>query len=426
MQRARAGVGAFVVVLGCSSAGPPVTGGDAGSDVGAIEGGRGEIDVGPGPIDTGGGAVDRPLVTCTIAPTAAASYHLHGEGVAYEDAGGTVGVLRRDLDLYLPQGRVAGGPVVLAFQTFWPTSALAVVEGRFGADLSVTGLDWVSTYGGVLSFRGRMAGPSGALTLSLSGNLNGETDILRYGQGELALCPSGEVPAPTLRSNHRVSPRGVVDLTPSTPIVGDVSVVRLIVGGSAVPADVTLRDGVLSVAARSWLAPGATVTIDPGGLRDVMGRAFAVDGAVTALATTAVITDREFNVAPPEGAVSADIRTPWSDGRLRSDPGQRMPFRVLMALGALGSATRLSAHFDFGYHCVHEYSAWIVAADGTNTPLPLGAGTATPDNGQRVLTGALPGTGARWLLVESRSVASPPGSLPLGACVFTLDRILLE
>lgn len=370
---------------------------------------------------------DRPVpLACPITSTTPVAYHLRGDGLAYRDAG-PASNLRQDLDLYLPQGRVPGAPILLAFPTYWPSNALTVVEGRFGADLGATGLDWTAMYGGVLSFRGRMAAPSGGLDLRLSGNLNGATDVPEFAEGALSLCPTGDAPAPTLRSDHSVTPRGVVDLIPSAPIAGDVSVVRLMVSGGVVPAEAFLRNGVLSVYARSWLPPGAPVTVDLGGLRDAMGRAFSLDGTIAALATSAVVTDLEFTTSPPAGAVATDWSVSTTGGALRSGEGGRRPYRVLVALGPLEGASRLTAQFSFRCSNPDEFSVWVVSQDGSRVELPIGAATEAPDRGARVLQGTLPGTGARWLLIENRSVPSQPGwGVPLSGCTFALDRIAVE
>ncbi len=381
----------------------------------------------PTPLDDHPALPDRPVpLACPITSTAPVAYHLRGEGLAYRDAG-PASYLRQDLDLYLPQGRVAGAPILLAFPTYWPSNALTVVEGRFGADLGATGLDWTAMYGGVLSFRGRMAAPSGGLDLSLSGNLNGTTDTPEFAEGTLSLCPAGDAPAPTLRSDHAVTPRGAVDLIPSAPVAGDVSVVRLLVSGVVVPADASLHNGVLSVQARSWLPPGAPVAVDLGGLRDAMGRTFSLDGTIASLATSAVVTDREFTTSPPAGAVAADWSIGTTEGALRGGEGGRQPYRVLVALGPLEGATRLTAQFSFRCSSLDEFSVWVVAQGGSHVALPIGAATEVPDRGARVLQGALPGTGARWLLIENRSVRSQPGwGVPLSGCTFALDRITVE
>ena len=369
-------------------------------------------------------AIDRPPTTCTVTSGVPVAYHLSGEGPLLRDAGGAAGTYRSQLDLYLPQGRVAGAPVILAFGTYWPRNALTIVEGRFAADLSVAGLAWTSSYGGTLSFRGGMAAPSGGLALHFDGYLNVGTDVLDPAEASATLCPVGEAPAPVLRSDHVISPRGVVDLVPSAPIAGDPSAVRLLVGGAAVPVDVTQHDGVLTLTARSWLAPGTAVTVDLGGLRDVMGRAFTLDGAVSSLVTTSVVTDRGFDAAPPDGAVASDTSVTTMTSALRATMSPSGPYRMLIALGALGTATRLRG--DATLYCPEQTTAWLVGADGTHIALPWETVGDAGNFYARTFQGALSGAGPWWLLVESNATRSRPGWLPGPTCLFGLDGLTTE
>lgn len=430
MGRRSTGLG-FCVLAGlaaCTSTTGPGADGDAGATPDAVLVRDGDDrDATPQPPDARALDADLPSSgACSIGGSAAAAYHLRGEPRLSRDAGGVVAARPQQLDLYLPEGRTAGARVLLAFPTAWPATALTVVEGRFAADLSVAGLNWESAYGGALSFRGRMAAPSGPLELSLSGNINFETDIIDAVDGSATLCPTGPATAPTLLPSRVVSPRGVVDLVPSAPIAGDVSVVRLVAGGAPVPADVSLNEGVLRVAARAWLAPGTAVTIDPNGLRDVMGRAFTLDGSVTALATTTVVTDRDFNAAPPTGAVATDTTLLPMGGRLRVSQGRSEPFRILVALGTFDGAARLRVDTSLPLHCERPTSAWLVGADGAHLALSWEPSSVASDPYARTLRSAVSSAGPWWLLVESDITRSRPGSLPEPACAFALDRVAAE
>ncbi|MDB4931470.1 MAG: hypothetical protein JWM10_3954 [Myxococcaceae bacterium] len=363
---------------------------------------------------------------CPIVSAAPYAAHLAGHGYAGPDAGPPY-PLRQELDLYLPQGRSPGAPVLLAFPTYWPLSALTVLTGRFDADGGVTGLDWIINYGGPLSFRGGMAAPSGGLQLQLFGNRNGTSDTVELVVGEASPCPAGDAPAPTLTATAVATPHGVLRLLPSAPVGDGVAGVRLTADGSPVASTAVVVDGALVVTAASWLRPGASVGVDLGALRDVMGRAFTLSGTLRTLATTAVVTDLEFTAAPPAGAVATELATATADGLLSVVTGPRAPYRVLVALGALTGATRLRASLRF--RCsVEDFAVWIVAADGANTPLPIGPATATPDlTGARELAGPLPGTGPWWLYVENRSTPERPGWRgPLSACPVQFDRVVAE
>jgi hypothetical protein len=408
---------ALTLTAGCTSSPPPVA--DAGpiADTGSV--------TDEGPVDVPRDAIalpDRPAsLPCPIEGAGPRSYHLRGAAIIYRDAGGSQSI-PYELDLYLPQGRVAGAPIHLAFPTYWPESALTVVEGRFGADLGATGLDWTAIYGGVLSFRGRMAAPSGGLELDLTGNLNGATDVPEFADGRVSPCPTGDAPAPTLRSSRMVPPSGRVELVPSAPVGSGLDTVRLRVAGAPVATDAFESAGMVVVTPRAWLPPSTAVTLDLGSLRDVMGRPFSLEGAITSLATTAVVTDREFDAAPPAAAVATERPLTSADGALRHQPSGRGPYRVLVALGALSAGTTLTARMTVTCNPT-EFSVWVVAADGAHTELPLGPAMTAPQD----LRGALPGAGPTWLLLENRAVRSRPGwGVPLGDCGFALDRVAVE
>ncbi len=407
------GLVATVVNVGCSS-----------STVSSAADAALTTDAGPA-SDAVTTPINFPPTACPLEARWGFSFRMTGSGPLSRGPGRPSGTYRETLDLYVPQGRVAGAPVIVAFATSWPHEALTLVEGRFDDDLGVTGLDWTATYGGRLGFRGGMAAPSGSLFLRLSGYLSVGTDVRDDVEADVELCPSGEVPFATLRATRAVSPRGVVELVPSTPIAGDLAAVRLRANGMEIPADVSLTAGVLRVAARTWLPPGTPVTIDPRGLADVTSHAFGFQGSIYSLFTTAVVTDREFDTEPPVGAIASDHGFVHMEGSLRTTD-RATPYRLLVALGTFPGASRLRAATTLAHGCEETTSAWLVAADGSHVAMPWEPGSSSSTPNARTLRGSLTGTGPWWLLVESDVAPPRPGWRPSPPCTFSLDRVTAE
>lgn len=367
-------------------------------------------------------APDAGSVGCVIDGGGPLAVTLRGSVNAGRDAGVGSVTLTETLDLYLPMGRVAGAPVVYAFESSWPFRRLETLEGTLDDTLGNGGLEFMGYRGGEVTFTVRLVGPDRGALMDITRNLNFSTDVPDFVSARVALCPDG-APAPTLHFVTEAAPSLTLELVPTAPIAAGLDGVTMTAGGAAVPASVAFTNGVLTVSPTAPWPVNAEVALDVSSLRDPLGRAFSLSDAPTTLRTTTTLTDLNFDAPPPEGAVAPPRAV--SEGRMAFSFA-RMRARTLVSLGDLGPAARVALRYQYACGAAGGVTARLVAADGRWSGFTLA--TPSADNilprGPAESVADVPASGPLWLVVEQDQQPSRPGwGVPLSPCAFLVDSV---
>jgi len=243
-------------------------------------------------------------------------------------------ILTEELDLYLPEGRVAGGRAILAFSNTSGSISLVVAEGRFNADLSTAAINLMGVRTGTVEYSASFPAGDAPITLSVRRNLETVSDIANFVRAQLTLCPGGATPEPRLGTGAAMTPTSALTLIPGTPFGAGTETIRLLADGVAVPTTIERRSGTLLLTPTHAIRPNTQLVLDPAALRDAIGRPYVLAGRPTLLRTTATVTDWTFATPPPAGAIAGNLFPGVVNGALRSDFHYPQPFRAVIALGA--------------------------------------------------------------------------------------------
>jgi hypothetical protein len=331
----------------------------------------------------------------------------------------SVGILTEELDLYLPEGRVAGGRAIFAFSNTSGSVSLVVAEGRFNADLSTATIDLMGVRSGTVEYSASFPAGNGAVVLAVRRNLETVSDIANFVRARLTLCPGGATPDPRLSGGAAMTPTSSLTLTPGTPFGAGTETIRLLEDGVAVPVTIGRRSGSLVLTPARALRPTAQLALDVGELRDAVGRPYVLAGQPRLLRTTATVVDWTFATPPPEGAIAGNFAPGVIDGALRTMFHYPQPFRAVIALGAPPAAAFVELQYALSQPCADRYGVWFVSESGESAPVPLV--NAVGPNTARVMT---PTGGALWLVLESTQVENTPGwGVPRTGCNIAIDEV---
>ena len=365
-------------------------------------------------------------------PQAPCDLALEGTHPFGASLGGTVAVQREDsskevevyvgLELYFPEGRVAGGPVLLVGSSFG--GGLVVQKARLAADLTAK-LSWHGQPGyRSYSLEGELGrGREGFLVEELQVNLaDPGSDVVVDGTGSGRLCPTGSPPAPAWTSPILASPVEEISLQPSVPL-GEVSSVRVTagVGGPDVPITVHLDENRTRVTvAPSQAFPPGTVLQLLVEAHDLIGRALPPPKSVAILGTSAAISDFTLRSRPPDGALNATdpaVRFHVDADGLHLTRDSAGPMSVLMGLPELPDDSTLALRFSNAEYCPDALFE-LVSPEGTLLRLE------TADDGSA--RAMLPAAGRWSLSVRTFQERNKPQWMPAPPCGVVLHGIELE
>lgn len=366
---------------------------------------------------------DATATPCTLTAPGATALNLRGSGPSSWELGGPTTLaspdLTEDLDLYLPDGRVAGGRAIVAFVNSVGPSSLVIGEGRFDVDLSSPSITLGGVRGGTVSYR--VTFPPGAAPpmVEVVRNLEMFTDVAQTVHAQITLCPAGDAPEASLRTGPALAPTSALTLTATTPLGDGVDGVRLLADGAPVAATLTRVRESITLTPAHPLRPTASLALDASTLRDVMGRAYAIT-APRMFRTTSTVTDWTFAAEPPPGSVVGSVVARVTNGALTPAVSSAGPFRLVIALGAPpAGAVALDLRYALTYDCSALYSAWIVSESGEASPFML-----TNGRGSLSARATAPSGGALWLVLESSQPQNTPGwGVPVSACVLSIDEV---
>lgn len=326
--------------------------------------------------------------------------------------------LTEELDLYLPEGRVAGGRAILAFSNTSGSIPFVVAEGRFSTDLSTEPIDLMGVRTGTVEYSASFPTGDAPIALSVRRNLETVSDVANFVRARLTLCPNGATPDPRLGTGAAMTPTSTLTLIPSTPLGAGTETIRLLSDGVVVPTTLERRSGALVLTPMRAIRPNSLLVLDSSSLRDALGRVYALAGRPTLLRTTDTVTDWTFAAPPPDGAIAGNFAPRVVDGALRTMLHSPQPFRAVIALGAPPSAPFIELQYAWSRPCADRYGVWFVSESGESVRVPLvdadGPTTA------RVMT---PIGGALWLVIESTQAVNVPGRLPSTACNIAIDEV---
>jgi hypothetical protein len=333
--------------------------------------------------------------------------------------------------IYFPAGRVAGAPAQLAVQSqkdtthyfFGPQVTLA-------SDLSATGLTvsgdsalGVSLWG----IKGDLLPGTGGLQAEISENVNYPNNDVggpEWHSTFILMCPSGDVPAPSLHASWgTVSPFSTLQLSSTTPLTTEaLNALRITSPLGAVAFTVSdSGNSYFTIKASSAFPPGQPLSLDASAMKDVLGRTVPIDpGEAHVLATTTVLSDLTFSTTPPTGAIACSsgcstsaFEAPdggASAGMIKCTGGEAVADGVLtidngvVALLALPAtnATKLRVRLASDVNDAGEFSSygWTLHVFATVVG-PNGEASAKVDLGAAVTADInLPDASPLWLVVQ--------------------------
>jgi hypothetical protein len=322
---------------------PDATVGTGGSGTGGANAGTGGANVGTGGIqpdaapdaayDVAAEVGDANLGACPSPVSGGAAFGVEMTGTAsFVSTSPTKKATDATLavQIYFPTGRVAGGKVQLGMrspvvpeQYFFGEPA--VLAGDLSASLTVRGHDTTVT--------ANLQPGDGGLVAKVTKNFSEpSSDVADPRTAWMLLCPSGEVPAPSLKVlNGVVSPIAPLALAASTPIPLD-ELASLRVGYPRGTVEVKVTAGTDTSGIRQWapnylvtpagaFPPGEPLAFDASRVRDVLGRPVPITATDTRLLSPQVAWDvqkalgQSVACAGPNGCTST-VRLTW-DGGLR-------------------------------------------------------------------------------------------------------------
>jgi hypothetical protein len=167
-----------------------------------------------------------------------------------------------------------------------------------------------------MQITGALLPGTGGLQATVAANFsNPGGDVADDRTASMLMCPSGDVPAPSLQIPlGLLSPLSTLGLNATTPIATDaIKALRIASPLGAVQFTVSPNAASrfaggpnFTVAATSALPPGQPLSFDASGVRDVLGRAVPLTlGDARVLTTTAVLGDLTFAATPPAGSIAS-------------------------------------------------------------------------------------------------------------------------
>lgn len=234
------------------------------------------------------------------------------------------------VQIYFATGRVAGGKVQLGMRSAVVPEQYffgepAILAGDLSASLTVRGHDTTVT--------ANLQPGDGGLVANVRKNFSEPgSDVADPRAAWMLLCPSGDVPAPSLKVlNTLVSPIAPLALGASTPIPLD-ELASLRVGYPRGTVEVKVTAGTDTSGIRQWapnylvtpagaFPPGEPLAFDASGVHDVLGRPVPITATDTRLLSPQTAADiqkalgQSVACAGPNGCTST-VRLTW-DGGLR-------------------------------------------------------------------------------------------------------------
>lgn len=381
-----------LALAGCSAVeGPPAESPDSGStDSGFTD--SGPNDAGPTP----------PLCPTPIAGTGAFSRTLLARVAYVDQLGESHGTLTEELELYLPDGLVAGGRALLTAIHHYPVGVV-VAEATLGADRSAQfpRFNWIDG-GQERSVTQAVLTSDGTVTATIERNF-ADSDFGVGATSPAVFCSTGAGRGPghlTYRSREP-SP-----LLPSLLWTADVPLDASTLPPSPVlisgqPMSGTVGRGLRGVSLSPPLPipPTQPITFAAADLKDVLGRPVTVDAMPDPLRPSESVTDLSLVTAPPEGASAvsgADVSFrsgDWSVGSYGADS-----YDWLVSLGtppAQSATVDLFVRLECFVEQESTISAAVVTADGTSSAV-----TVSCDEQMRPVNVVIPGAGPLWLAVH--------------------------
>jgi hypothetical protein len=397
----------------------------------------GQADVGQGDGGTPDGA-GLPQPTCKTKLSGDAPFGNVLRGFAsLTDPYGSPTVTSRYLsvDVYFPQGRRPGAPVILANRVGWDPPGVAAQAATLDADLGAA-VEWSGMAGNSgmegVGIAGQLVGPADGIAANVKVNISGPSDDgARIATGQVRLCSSGSVPAPELAAADSYGPRSTIVLLPTTPLDPAAIHVAVSANGAPVPVSVTSTGRAIEVTPTLALPPNQLLLFDTAGTNDVLGRAFVLTAQPTPISTTATVTDLTFATAPPDGAIVCTAGF-VANGKLSLNesygPGPKAgPYEALLALPDPGAATAIGAEISW------QQPTWpggcdfvelaVVGADGAVETYQHGL---RADPSPLTTTVKLPASRPLWLSVKVSAPIPVPQTFPLVGCALSLSSLAFQ
>ncbi len=269
----------------------------------------------------------------------------------------------------------------------------------------------------------------------------GHDDVAVLDPTAVAFCVVGDVPPPTASRVVRIgdppiAPDAPLRFTSSAPVASGTTVSLRATGGTReVPLRVTTTErGFYATPERAFLF-GASLTFSDLAATDDIARPFALTEtpAPRVLETTATLADRDFDGAPPAGAIVSDgarFRVERGVLSLETNPlffsGFREPGALLVGLGDVGASRRARLEFTSPGSDFYAFHFRWIAADGAIVDAGEGAWRGDDAGRRLVFDATLPAGGAWWLSITDGGREGGPGPPPPMFESFELDAIVIE
>lgn len=372
-----------------------------------------------GPAD--GGRGDDASVGCPVPLVGAAPFGavLSGEH-AYEADGETV--TRTDtLNVWFPEGRRRGGPVLIASPERAGgglTVTTGILDEHLGAAVSWLGKQGTEDF----AFDGRLVGPDGGLEGELYRNLApAGSDVVLPAHGAGRLCPAAAPPEAVLTTGGCAGPTSTLRWASDVP-VDPYSVSATAGDGIGVRSAGDFSGWVHVVPDAAFppnTAPEVTVSA-----RDVLGRPFSFEGTRRWLHTGEVVSDLSFETAPPAAAIDTcpreDVAVEGGALVLAPDPAAGT-LEALVALFDPGAAGALRVALT-AWGCSATELA-VVGADGSATRQAVDWTSGDTSAGPAL---ALPSSGPLWLTLRVSAARFEPQSAPPPPCEVRVESLAFE
>lgn len=364
---------------------------------------------------------DAPVViapSCTTPVDGSTPFSVTLNGTGMADGG----VVSGYAEIYFPEGRAAGRPVIMAVPRYFPPATRAIARGVLDSTLSatLTAKD-PDCMGGV---SGTLVGPADGMDAVVSNNKTAPSDAVDIVSAPAALCPMGTPSAPAFSVGGVTPlPTQTVHVDGNVPL--DTSTFSTIFSTPSRPLDVQEDGTRISIKGKNAFDPFTELTVDLSGVRDVLGRPI---GALTfkTQALSASLTDGTFATAPSSGAYFGDVSV--SAGVLRATaatyPG--IPLILVLGIGSQGSKT--SVHLQHRFECsfggLGDARVSLVSESGDVVDVMTDCTTAIVD---KVVT--IPASRGRWAVVAVRhAYESRPcwGATGGGPTAYLLDAVAFE
>jgi hypothetical protein len=323
-----------------------------------------------------------------------------------------------ELQLFFPQGRVAGGtfwlatfqePIYSAETTPLP---LGVMSGLLDASLGAANIQLSDEYG-CYWYEGALVGPDDGFQGTVHHNPYCGSDIAEDLRATGWLRSTGEqVPPGALEET-------TTDLVPTSSVAFYSTVpmdmtsamgARMASGQAFVDGTSSTTNSTISFAPAAAFRPNEPETLLASPV-DVLGRALTAAPAVTPLQATTPITDLSLATAPPDMSY---VNVTWNASSQSFSLGQFQYLNALVNLGDPGANTRLhvrlSSTCQFGSYDLPAAAA--VTADGQVVALTVSCQPA------QAMDVSLPAPGPVWIAIQAPPEFAPPVPIDL-----TIDQL---